>query len=90
MALCAAMEHCCGIWSTPEMKTVMEQNYQKIYYAGGFDTRAWDQKVENSPIFPYVKRILADHIKTVVENKPPAEVLSWFDYKRARHEYQST
>lgn len=86
MALCAAMEQCSGIWATPEMKTTLEQNYQKIYYAGGFDTRAWDKKVESSPIYPYVKRILAEHIKAVVENKSPAEVLSWFDYKRARHE----
>jgi len=84
MALCAAMEQSAGIWPTPEMKSAMEQNYQKIYYAGGFETRAWDLKVSSSPIYPYVKRLLADHLKTVLENKTPAEVLTWFNYNKAR------
>jgi len=86
MALCMAMEYSAGIWPTPEMKTSMEQNYRKIYYAGGFDTRAWDSKVESSPIYPYVKRLLADHLKSFLENKSPAEVLTWFDYSKARRE----
>jgi hypothetical protein len=68
------------------MKTSMEQDYRRIYYAGGFDTRAWDFKVSESPIYPYVKRLMAEHIKkTIAEQKRPiAEVLGWFDYSRAR------
>jgi hypothetical protein len=75
-----------GIFATPEMKTSMEQDYRRIYYAGGFDTRAWDFKVSESPIYPYVKRLMAEHIKkTIAEQKRPiAEVLGWFDYSRAR------
>ncbi len=85
MALNLAMEHY-GIYPTPEMKTSMEQNYRKIYYANGFDTRAWDLKVAESPIYPYIKRILNNHVKdlTVDKQRDISEVLSWFDYSKAR------
>ena len=75
-----------GIFATPEMKTSMEQDYRRIYYAGGFDTRAWDFKVSESPIYPYVKRLMAEHIKKTIaeQQRPIAEVLGWFDYSRAR------
>lgn len=83
MALNMAMESL-GIYSTPEMKLAMEENYRRIYYANGFDTRAWDSKVEAGPVFPFLKRIMAPHLKKVLENKEPKDVLSWFDYKKAR------
>lgn len=87
MALCMAMEHACGIYPTPEMKTCLERDYQRLYYSNAFDTRAWDSKVQGGgPLYSYLKRIMADHIKNLIENKPPNEVLSWFDYKRARKE----
>lgn len=84
MALCMAMENL-GIYPTPEMKSALESNYKKIYYANGFDTRAWDYKVSSSPIYPYLKRIMQEHLKKVLENKEPKDVLAWFDYKRALH-----
>ncbi len=85
MALNAALEPF-GIYATPEMKTQLEQDYRRIYYANGFETRAWDSKVAGSPIFPYVKRLLLEHIKkTITEPKRDiSEVLGWFDYSRAR------
>jgi hypothetical protein len=85
MALNLAMEQY-GIFPTPEMKSSMEQNYSKIYYANGFDTRAWDLKVAESPIYPYIKRILSKHVKdlTVDKQKEISEVLNWFDYSKAR------
>lgn len=83
MALCMSMETL-GIYPTPEMKIAMEQNYQRIYYANGFDTRAWDQKVENSPLYPYLKRLMAEHLKKVVEGKEPKDILGWFNYEKAR------
>lgn len=85
MAMNLSLEHF-GIFPTPEMKTAMEQNYSKIYYANGFDTRAWDLKVADSPIYPYVKRILAEQTKKVIseQGKTISEVLDWFDYRRAR------
>jgi cobalamin biosynthesis Co2+ chelatase CbiK len=83
MALCMTMEFI-GIYATPEMKTAMEANYRTIYYSNGFDTRAWDSKVENSPLYPYLKRIMAEHLKKVMEDKTPQEVLGWFNYTRAR------
>ncbi len=87
MALNLAMEYF-GMYPTPEMKTAMEQNYSKIYYANGFDTRAWDLKVASSPIYPYVKRLMTDHCKKLIEEqgRDISEVLGWFDYSRARKE----
>lgn len=75
-----------GIFATPEMKTAMEKEYRRIYYAGDFDTRAWDFKVSESPIYPYVRRLMAEHIKKVIteQKRPIAEVLGWFDYSKAR------
>jgi hypothetical protein len=89
MALNMAVESF-GIYATPEMKTAMETEYQRIYYANGFATRAWDLKVASSPVYPYLKRIMRDHlVKTIQENKKPiAEVLGWFDYARARKDEQ--
>jgi len=85
MALCAAMEHL-GIYATPEMKTALEQNYQRIYYANGFDTRAWDLKVASSPVYPYIKRLMKEHLEKYLAGKDPKDVLRWFDYSRARKE----
>jgi len=87
MAMCMATEFL-GIYPTPEMKTAMEQNYRKIYYAGGLGTRAWDRKVDESPLYPYLKRIMTDHIKKVIEGKDSKDILGWFDYKRARKDSQ--
>lgn len=86
MALNAAVEYF-GVYPTPEMKTALEKEYRKIYYAGGFGTRAWDFKVSESPIYPYVKRLLKEHMdRTISEPKRDiSEVLGWFDYSRARH-----
>lgn len=77
-----------GIYATPEMKSTMEKDYRKIYYSGGFNTRAWDYKVSESPIYPYVKRLMSDHIKKIIEEpgRDISEVLGWFDYKKARKE----
>lgn len=87
MAMNAAMEYY-GMYPTPEMKSSMEQNYRKIYYSNGFNTRAWDLKVSESPVYPYIKRILKDHLGQVIDNsnKDISEVLGWFDYSRARKE----
>jgi cobalamin biosynthesis Co2+ chelatase CbiK len=85
MALNMALEQF-GVYATPEMKTSMEQDYRKVYYANGFETRKWDFKVSESPIYPYVKRLMMEHLKTNIaeKNKPISEVLGWFDYSRAR------
>lgn len=84
-ALCMTMEHF-GIWATPEMKTALEKNYRTLYYSGAFNTRAWDLRVQESPIYPYLKRIMLEHVKKAVEGKEAKEVIGWFDYKRARKE----
>jgi len=38
MGMNAALERF-GIYATPEMKTAMEAEYRRIYYANGFQTR---------------------------------------------------
>lgn len=85
MAMCMAMETF-GIWSTPEMKTAMEKTYRRLYYSNAFNTRAWDERVSSSPLLPYLKRIMAEHLKKCLEGKDAKEVIGWFDYKRARIE----
>ncbi len=86
MALCMAMEHLCGIYPTPEMKTALEKDYERLYYANAFETRAWDSRVSSSPLYPYLKRIMNDHLNKMTEHNDAKTVLSWFDYKRARKE----
>lgn len=83
MALCMAMEHL-GIYTTPEMKLALEKSYRRLYYSNAFDTRAWDSKVENGLIYPYLKRIMAEHLNKTVEGRDPKEILGWFIYDRAR------
>lgn len=87
MALCMSMEYF-GVWPTPEMKTALEKTYERIYYAGGFNTRAWDRKVAGSPLYPYLKRIMAEHMSKTIKDKnmEAKEVLEWFNYSRARIE----
>jgi len=87
MALCAAMEYV-GIFPTPEMKSALEDTYKRVYYSNGFNTRAWDLKVASSPVYPYVKRLLKEHLTKYLDGKQPKDVLKWFDYDRARKEEQ--
>ena len=84
MALAMAMEMAAGIYPTPEMKTAMEKDYERLYYSNAFDTRAWDKLVTGGPLYPYLKKIMHPHIKALLEGKEAKDVVSWFDYKRAR------
>lgn len=86
MALCMAMEFY-GIYPTPEMKTALEKTYEKLYFNNAFETRAWD-KIVKSPVYPYLKNIMADHLKKVIgeADADGKDVISWFDYDRARKE----
>ena len=85
MALCMAMEYF-GIWPTPEMKESMEKNYRRLYYNNAFKTRAWDEKVSASPIYPYLKSMMLEHMNKIVKDKDAKEVLGWFNYNRSRKE----
>ncbi len=89
MAMNMACEYF-GIYPTPEMKTAMEKEYKQIYYSNGFATRAWDFKVSESPIYPYVKRLLLEHMNKVIkeQNRDITEVLGWFSYDKARKEVE--
>jgi hypothetical protein len=85
MALCMTMEYL-GIYSTPEMKSAMENNYRTLYYAGAFNTRAWDEKVKGSTLYPYLKMLMQKHLEKVIEGRDAQELLGWFNYERARKE----
>jgi hypothetical protein len=78
-----AMEHF-GIYSTPEMKTAMEKDYERLYYSNAFDTRAWDNKVSSGPVYPYLKRIMLEHLSKIIQDKEARDVLAWFNYNKAR------
>jgi hypothetical protein len=83
-ALCLTMETM-GIYPTPEMKSALQHTFEKLYFAGAFNTRAWDDRVKSyEAIYDFQKRGLKDHIAKVINNKEPRELLSWFDYSRAR------
>lgn len=87
MALCMAMEFY-GIYPTPEMKTALEKTYEKLYYGNAFETRAWDNLVKGSPVYPYLKNKMIDHLKKVIgeADAEGKDVIGWFDYDKARRE----
>lgn len=84
-ALAMAMENF-GIFSTPEMKNARLTTYKKLYYTNAFETRAWDDRVMNNDVYSYLKHIMSYHLNKTFEGKTAQEILSWFDYKRARKE----
>jgi len=84
IALAMAMEATAGIYPTPELKVSLEKDYQRLYYGNAFDTRAWDSIVNSGDVYPYLKKIMAAHLKSLLENKDAKEVIGWFDYSRAR------
>jgi hypothetical protein len=74
-----------GIYPTPEMKLAMQRTFEKLYYAGAFETRAWDDRLKgNGMVYDWQKYKMAEHIKKAAEGKEPAELIGWFDYNRAR------
>lgn len=83
-ALCMTMERI-GIYPTPEMKLAMQRTFEKLYYAGAFETRAWDARLKGSGmVYDWQKYKMAEHIKKATEGKEPTELISWFDYSKAR------
>ena len=85
MALCIAMQ-ALGIYPSPEMRRHMESNYEQLYFAGAFNTRAWDQRVINGLLYPYLSRIMEPHVAKTTQGLDPKVVLGWFSYDRARTE----
>lgn len=87
-ALCMTMAKL-GTYPTPEMKIAMKVQYERIYYAGGFGTRAWDGIVESSKhydsaTYNYLKGAMADHVTKCLADYDPSVILSWFDHDKAR------
>lgn len=75
-----------GFFPTPEMKNAMDHTFKKLYYAGAFNTRAWDSRVDGGDIYGSQKNWMRDHLATHVKDKDPKDVVKWFDYSRARIE----
>jgi hypothetical protein len=85
-ALCMAMTTV-GIYPTPEMKAVMQADYERVYYAEGFGHRNWDHIVKNEPsIYQWLLNRFnrSKHLQECTKNRQPSEILSWFDLSRAR------
>lgn len=89
MALCMTMERF-GIYATPEMKHVLLTTYRRLYYANAFKTRFWDPRITDGDVYGYLKNIMKDHLNKICEDKTPQDILSWFDYSRARQEQGKT
>lgn len=88
IALCLATEYM-GIYPTPEMREVINDNHRKVYYAGGFETRDWNHIFESTKdIYNYIRRVMAEHLENLLEDRDPKEVLGWFSYDKARIEQQ--
>lgn len=83
MALCLA-GRLIGVYPTPEMKIVMQENYRKLYYANAFNSLGkWDHLVENRQMYQVVENHMMNHLNELQQqNIPGAEVLGWFDYNR--------
>ena len=83
-ALCLAMEISSGVYCTPQMKTCLQQTFEKLYYCGAFNTRDWDEAINAQAAYDYQKHKLTLHIKNLVRELESKEVLAWFDLKNAR------
>ena len=83
MALCIA-GRLIGVYPTPEMKIVMQENYLKLYYANSFGSLGkWDHLVTNRQMYNVVENHMMNHLNELQQqNIPGAEVLGWFDYNR--------
>jgi len=83
MALCIA-GRLIGVYPTPEMKIVMQENYLKLYYANAFGSLGkWDHLVTNRQMYNVVENHMMNHLNELQQqNIPGAEVLGWFDYNR--------
>ena len=83
MALCIA-GRLIGVYPTPEMKIVMQENYLKLYYANSFGSLGkWYHLVTNRQMYNVVENHMMNHLNELQQqNIPGAEVLGWFDYNR--------
>lgn len=83
MALCIA-GRLIGVYPTPEMKIVMQENYLKLYYANAFGSLGkWDHLVTNRQMYNVVENHMMNHLNELQQqNIPGAEVLGWFNYNR--------
>ena len=85
MALNLTMK-CLGIFPTPSVKDAIEKNYNRLYYAGAFGDRQWDEFInkEGYSVFRYMNSIMHRNIQKTIEGKTPMEVLNWFNYNNAK------
>ena len=80
-----------NIFPTPEMRRELNLNYRKLYYANAFETLGkWDhildgrKEHEQRDMHGFLFRYIEKHLNSLKEQKiSGAEVLGWFDYKRA-------
>ena len=80
-----------GIFPSPSVRTAIEENYKKLYYADAFGNRQWDTFLDSEgySVFRYMNSVMHRHIHTTLENKTPMEVLDWFNYKHAKNAHKS-
>ena len=74
-----------NIFPTPEMRTQLQKNYLRLYYANAFDcSGSWDHIIhEGTEMYGFFNRYMGKHLEFIKEqNIPGSEVLGWFDYSR--------
>jgi len=84
MALSIAGEYL-GIYPTPAMQASMIQEFRQLYYSDAFNSRDWDQVVNDNSVYWVVKGALMSHLNELIPNTDPSVMLGWFDYQRAIH-----
>lgn len=73
-----------NIYPTQEVRDVMQETYERLYYAGAFDTRDWDHIVRSNHTFDFILKYMRSHLEQHCWNRDAREILSWFAPNRAR------
>lgn len=73
-----------NIYPNQELRDVMQETYERLYYAGAFDTRDWDHLVRNNNTFEFILKYMRSHLEQHCWNRDAREILSWFAPSKAR------
>lgn len=77
-AQCLAAEYL-GIYQGPSVKASLDEHYHRLYYAGAFGTRAWDEQVCQRNTYNLLKDIMANHLNKTLKDRSGQEIISWFN-----------
>lgn len=73
-----------NVYPNQEIREAMQKTYERLYYAGAFDTRDWDHIVRSSNSFDFILKYMKPHLEKHCWNREAKEIFSWFVPSRAR------